>query len=368
MTKILCTADNHLGYRQYGLQVREQDIYDSFDSIIQTACREEVDAITISGDLIHATRPSSVTIAFLKQCQNRLMAAGMPALVIAGNHDNNKPHWLKTLCTSSDWDGDDSLGGFKLLENETYEVGDMKIFGAPFTNKLNWTHTKTIVPEDTDILLMHQSFQEFIQFETEDAFSKEDVEGLAKIVVVGDIHVTMKAVDSQIYSPGSSELMSLTEEPQKYVLMVDNDHGQGKHMPLNSHFIEIPTRPVISETLATNDCVTALFVRLREKIINKAPLVFIKCNHKLVGVIERLRDLYEDRMIIRAKYYNPEVEQAVALHKEVSLEEVLDKFIKPTASNYQLAVKLLNPECDARYEIDAYIEEVLEQDVSDRNL
>ena len=158
MTKILCTADNHLGYRQYGLQVREQDIYDSFDGIIQIACREEVDAITISGDLIHTTRPSSVTIAFLKQCQNRLMAAGIPALVIAGNHDNNKPHWLNTLCTSNDWDGDDSFGGFKLLENETYEVGDMKIFGAPFTNKSEWMHTKTIVPEDTDILLMHQSF------------------------------------------------------------------------------------------------------------------------------------------------------------------------------------------------------------------
>ena len=363
MTKILCTADNHLGYRQYGLQVREQDIYDSFDRILKLAVKEKVDAITISGDLLHATRPSSRTIAFLKECHDYLLFREMPAIVVAGNHDKSEPHWINTLCDVSAWDG--QQGGFVLLENEYLEVKDMVIHGVPFTNKKTWQKDKELMRPDTDILLMHQSFQEFIQFETEDAFSQEDVEGLAKVVVVGDIHVTMKAAGSQIYSPGSTELMSSTEESQKYVLMVDNE--EGSDMPLNSSFIELPTRPVIAETLATNDCVSDLFVRLREEVENN-PLVFIKCNHKLVGVIERLRDLYEDKMIIRAKYYNPEVEQAIALHKDVSLEEVLDKFVKPDARNYELAKKLLNPECDARFEIDSYVEEVLEKDVSDRNL
>lgn len=362
MTKILCTADNHLGYRQYGLQVREQDIYDSFNNILKLAVEEKVDAITISGDLLHATRPSSRTIAFLKECHDYLIFREMPAIVVAGNHDKSEPHWITTLCDVSAWDG--QSGGFVLLENEYLEVGDMVIHGAPFTNKRAWQKDKELMRPDTDILLMHQSFQEFIQFETEDAFSQEDVEGLAKVVVVGDIHVTMKAASSEIYSPGSSELMSSTEEPQKYVLMIDNEHGQGDDMPLNSRFIEIPTRPIISETLDTNDCVAALFTQLREKA-ETAPLVFIKCNHKLVGVIERLRDLYDDTMIIRAKYYNPEVERAIALHKDVSLEEVLDKFIKPDARNYELAKALLNPECDVRFEIDSYVEKVLNQDASE---
>jgi DNA repair protein SbcD/Mre11 len=353
MTKILCTADNHLGYRQYGLQVREQDIYDSFDSIIQIACRENVDAITISGDLIHTTRPSSVTIAFLKQCQNRLMAAGIPALVIAGNHDNNKPHWLNTLCTSNDWDGDNAFGGFKLLENETYEVGGMKIFGAPFTNKNNWEHTKTLIPEDTDMLLMHQSFQEFIQFETDDAFTEEDIRGLARCVIVGDIHVSL-GVGNRIYSPGSSELMSSSEEPQKYVLMVDDEVGD----LLNCHFVELPTRHVIDCDITSEACAEAFFEELRESS-SKAPLVFVKCDHKLSGIIERVRALYEDTMIIRAKYYNPDIEVAVTKDTNISLEEILAKFVKQDDPIYELAKKLLDADCDARFEIDSYIEKKL---------
>tara|TARA_B100000579_G_scaffold431498_1_gene446646 strand:- start:1957 stop:3042 length:1086 start_codon:yes stop_codon:yes gene_type:complete len=354
MTKILCTADNHLGYRQYGLQVREQDIYDSFTNILKLAVKEKVDAITISGDLLHATRPSSRTIAFLKECHDYLIFREIPAFVVAGNHDKSEPHWITTLCDVSAWDG--QQGGFVLLENELVEVKDMVIHGAPFTNKKAWQNDKELMRPDTDILLMHQSFQEFIQFETEDAFSQEDVEGLAKVVVVGDIHVTMKAASSEIYSPGSSELMSSTEEPQKYVLMVDNE--QGSDMPLNTHFVEIPTRKVIEGNITDEEEAEAFFEELR-KTTALAPLVFVKCNFKLSGVIERIRALYEDKMVIRAKYYNPDVESAVRLESNVSLQEVLSNFVKQDEPLYELAVKLLDDECDARYEVDTYIEEAL---------
>ena len=359
MTKILCTADNHLGYKQYGLQVREQDIYDSFNNILKLAVKEKVDAITISGDLLHATRPSSRTITFLKECHDYLIFREMPAFVVAGNHDKSEPHWIDTLCAVS-WDG--QQGGFVLLENNHVEVKDMVIHGAPFTNKKAWQNDKELMRPDTDILLMHQSFQEFIQFETDDAFSQEDVEGLAKAVVVGDIHVTMKAAGSEIYSPGSSELMSATEEPQKYVLLVDNENGN--ESPLNCHFVELPTRKVIEGNIIDEQDAEEFFKTLRENA-DENPLVFVKCDFSLSGVIERIRSLYENKMIIRAKYYNPTVQESVALDTNVSLEEVLSKFIKQDEATYELAVKLLDSECDARYEIDSYIENALKTNSDD---
>ena len=181
MTKVLCTADNHLGYRQYGILEREQDLYKSFEKLLDLAIAMEVDAITVSGDLLHTNRPTSATIAFLKECNNKLMDAKIPAFVVAGNHDQAKPNWLQNLCDSGSYT--EGVGGFFVLKNEHVQVGTMKIFGAPFTNKNDWhTNVYEKVPQDTDILLMHQSFNEFIDFKTEDGFCADDVKDVAKHV------------------------------------------------------------------------------------------------------------------------------------------------------------------------------------------
>ena len=107
------------------------------------------------------------------------------------------------------------------------------------------------------------------------------------------------------------------------------------------------------------------FLVFHNKKVPENPLVFVKCDFSLSGVIERIRSLYDNKMIIRAKYYNPAVQASVALDTDVSLEEVLSKFIKQDDATYELAVKLLDSECDARYEIDSYIENALKTNSDD---
>ena len=47
----LHTADNHLGFRQYGLQIREKDIMDSFARIVHMLVRDkDLHYMTVSGD------------------------------------------------------------------------------------------------------------------------------------------------------------------------------------------------------------------------------------------------------------------------------------------------------------------------------
>ncbi len=51
MTRILHTADTHLGYRQYGLEERREDFSRAFQQIIEIAISEKADALVHAGDL-----------------------------------------------------------------------------------------------------------------------------------------------------------------------------------------------------------------------------------------------------------------------------------------------------------------------------
>ncbi|MDD3246588.1 MAG: hypothetical protein PHF18_07025 [Methanosarcina sp.] len=44
-TRILHTADTHLGYRQYHNEVRRQDFFKAFEVVIQDAVDMQVDAV-----------------------------------------------------------------------------------------------------------------------------------------------------------------------------------------------------------------------------------------------------------------------------------------------------------------------------------
>ena len=123
-------------------------------------------------------------------------------------------------------------------------------------------------------------------------------------------------------------------------------------------FIKISTRRVIKEVIASKDDLDMVIEELaRNKHVN--PLVFLECDFSLSGGIERIKDLYEHDMLIRAKYYNPEVKETLNKESEVSLEEVLDKFISSESDVYPLAKTLLSPDCDARFEIESYIDSKL---------
>ena len=44
-------SDTHLGLQQYGLEEREQDVYDSFNQAIDISIKDHVDFVIFAGDL-----------------------------------------------------------------------------------------------------------------------------------------------------------------------------------------------------------------------------------------------------------------------------------------------------------------------------
>ncbi len=81
-------ADLHLGYSQYGLEVRRQDFDDAFKELVDRTIELKPDFMIIAGDLFHQARPSNHTLENTIRSFKRLKDAEIPVLTVDGSHDS----------------------------------------------------------------------------------------------------------------------------------------------------------------------------------------------------------------------------------------------------------------------------------------
>lgn len=87
-------ADTHLGYRALGRadpvsgrNQRAVDVERAFAAAVDEILARGVDLVLHAGDVFHHTRPSWSTLRCFVREMRRLEAAGLPCIVIGGNHD-----------------------------------------------------------------------------------------------------------------------------------------------------------------------------------------------------------------------------------------------------------------------------------------
>ena len=80
-------SDTHLGLIQYGLEEREQDIYNSFNQAIDISIKDKVDFVIFAGDIFHTPTPSGTAILQMANALKRLKQSGIESFFILGEHD-----------------------------------------------------------------------------------------------------------------------------------------------------------------------------------------------------------------------------------------------------------------------------------------
>lgn len=92
--RIAHISDTHLGYRglakvhrESGRNQRTIDVDLAFERAIDDILRQKVDAVIHGGDVFHHSRPTWQSLRHFIRQMRRIEDAGIPALVIAGNHD-----------------------------------------------------------------------------------------------------------------------------------------------------------------------------------------------------------------------------------------------------------------------------------------
>lgn len=91
--RIIHVSDTHIGFSAYrkmdpetGINQREMDIYRRFAEFADKAIEIHPDVVIHSGDLFDSVRPSNRAISVALDNLARITQAGIPVVVIAGNH------------------------------------------------------------------------------------------------------------------------------------------------------------------------------------------------------------------------------------------------------------------------------------------
>ncbi len=85
--QFLHTSDTHLGCAQFDSRDREQDVYEAFSEVVDTAVKDKVDAVLHAGDIFHVPRPGGTPLVKLADGIKNLGDKGIKFYFTLGEHD-----------------------------------------------------------------------------------------------------------------------------------------------------------------------------------------------------------------------------------------------------------------------------------------
>lgn len=144
MITFIHTADIHFGMENYGkidpetgIHTRLLDFEKALNHCIDTAISDKVDFFLFSGDAYKTATPSPTQQKLLMRCFLRLYKAGIPIVIIVGNHDNplsfGKANSLE-IFSEVPLDGFHVISKPELLKLET-KNGPIQIVGIPWPTR-----------------------------------------------------------------------------------------------------------------------------------------------------------------------------------------------------------------------------------------
>lgn len=231
MTTVLHVSDTHLGNRQYGSDVRKDDMAEAFDQAIEIAVNENVDAVIHTGDLFDSRTPSLPEVTRCIQTLRKLDKADIPFYGIVGNHDRKMDQqWLDLIRETGTAE--------RLSREPTMVGGDVAVYGIDSVTKPSW-HSKDFSlepPEDSGaftLLCMHQLLAPPIPG-SEDFMADHSAEEVLDRVgidldalALGDYHKPEEDVvnDVPVWYAGSTERCSLSEKEPRSVSLLEIEDG-----------------------------------------------------------------------------------------------------------------------------------------------
>ncbi len=255
-------SDSHLGYRGLtkidavtGRNQRTLDVDNAFTRAIDDILKRDVDAVIHSGDVFHHTRPTWHSLRHFIRQMRRIEDAGIPTLVIAGNHDTPR---MRT--------GGSAYGVLELALPKIVFVADyeaMHVLDAPF-DKLNLhihaiphgalTNPDPVLPQVAkgrrNILVCHGMVPGILApgMHTEAGEQQLDtalLDARFDYIALGHYHVPMQAAPKAWYS-GSTERMGFGDYDVTTGYNLVEIGEPGDEEGITVEHIELPARPMVT--------------------------------------------------------------------------------------------------------------------------
>jgi len=281
MTRIFHIADTHIGYSAYrrideatGLNQREVDTYAAFKQFVDYAVDEKPDVIIHAGDLFDSVRPTNRAISFVLGQLIRLSEAGIPFVVISGNHET--PRLKETGSVFSLFKHIPDIHVVYGNGYELVELGDLKVHAIPHCDDIAGEKNKMMQLKNDNstgfnIALLHVGVygagkQMFLMDEfNEQLITIHDLTNF-DYLALGHYHNCTRVREDTYYA-GSTERFSFNEvNEDKGFLEVRLDEDGGKEVM----FHELRTRemvdlePIVCTNLDGQEIKRAITDRIQE--------------------------------------------------------------------------------------------------------
>lgn len=269
MIRILHTADSHIGVdlparpRRFGAR-RGDDIVRSFERVLALAQEHAADLVIHAGDLFDRSRPTAGAVMAATQPLRALAEAGIPVVIVPGNHDRaalqnalllNHPkiHMLDTPRTVvfELHEKRVSVSGFACIRRDAATLFEQAL------NATRWAANDA----DVRLLVVHQAFDSAVCGANDYRFRKsKDVVDRASVpdafdyVAAGHVHryqrlKPVRRLRPEIVYAGSPDRVTFAERDEpKGAVLVEFDGASVTHA-----FIEQDVRPMLVSPLAVSD-------------------------------------------------------------------------------------------------------------------
>ncbi len=272
--RILHLSDSHIGYSTYnkldenGYNQREVDVQDALARIIDFAIEEKPDLVLHSGDLFDTVRPTNRAISFALEQILRLSKAGIPIVLIAGNHES--PKLRETGSVFRLFEHIDSVFPVYKSKLETLKFGDLLVHALPHCmDKVVFDEElKKLKPDKKfkhNIAMLHAGVAGLSVFRmgefNEQLAQSGNLHKDFDYIALGHYHEHCEVTENAVYA-GSTERLGFGEVGQsKGFVMLDLDTGEWEF-----HSIEVrgmqDIGPIRCGGMKSNEIMEAIEKRL----------------------------------------------------------------------------------------------------------
>lgn len=215
--RILTASDNHVEWQSFATHAElYADSYFAFQQLFTLAQQYSATGLLLAGDVVETQTPDSTSVSVILQTIDRFQEAGIPVWFIQGQHEfMDRLPWL-------------SLHEHpQHIHRKSIRVNGINIYGIDFQPAGRLEKEIADVPPDTDLVVLHQAWKELMKNLPSHGRLADVPYGNA--IVTGDYHVHRKfdVVRNRdgrripVFSPGSTSLQSLIEDPQKFVFLLE---------------------------------------------------------------------------------------------------------------------------------------------------
>jgi len=340
-------SDTHLGLIQYGLEEREQDIYDSFNQAIDISIQDKVDFVIFAGDIFHTPNPSGTAILQMANALKKLKQNKIESFFVLGEHDISRIRSTPIPYVYHNLEFSKYVGrGEPVYYKDVMIVGFDKIRKNEMTGlEGKFSHVESLANkhEGHKILVLHQGITEVNKFAGE--VNSTDLPKNFTYYAMGHLHDKFLKQYEHLKGPlvysGSTDMISNQGDVEKGFFEVDISGTDAK-----SEWKKLDTRLQILEKMEFEK-IDSQIQELNEKIskLEKKPIIKIKIKGDNLerDVIEsKFTDLASKSLHFSWELSKEDDESSVLLNRPAQIDQELFKLAVNALKSEKLAHIAIN--------------------------